>query len=87
MAVTFSPQTANLTTANLNQTDKDFGVSVLSSISGIVWKDVKRDGLRTSNELPLKNVTVMLKNSIGAVIATTTAGADGTYLFRNLKPG
>jgi uncharacterized repeat protein (TIGR01451 family) len=65
----------------------DFGFYQLGSITDVVWHDVNRDGLRTADEAPISGVTVKLLDPSGAVVATTTSAADGTYKFLDLVPG
>jgi uncharacterized repeat protein (TIGR01451 family) len=65
----------------------DFGFYQLGSITDVVWHDVNRDGLRTTDEAPISGVTVKLLDASGAVVATTTSAADGTYKFLDLVPG
>ncbi len=56
-------------------------------IAGKVYADVDGDGIPDSNEAPIAAVTLALRDSTGAIVATTTTGADGTYAFENLIPG
>jgi uncharacterized repeat protein (TIGR01451 family) len=65
----------------------DFGFFQLGSITDVIWHDVNRDGLRTADEAPISGVTVKLLDASGAVVATTTSAADGTYIFLDLVPG
>jgi uncharacterized repeat protein (TIGR01451 family) len=65
----------------------DFGFYQLGAITDAVWHDVNRDGLRTADEAPISGVTVKLLDASGAVVATTTSAADGTYKFLDLVPG
>ena len=61
--------------------------SVLGSISGVYWFDENKDGQRQDGETLVQGLTVNLLDGSGAVIATTTTAADGSYLFDNLYPG
>ncbi|WP_169583406.1 MULTISPECIES: SdrD B-like domain-containing protein [Microbacterium] len=59
-----------------------------SLISGIVWADANRDGLRDASESTKPGVTVQLLSSPGgAVIASTVSGVGGTYSFANVADG
>ncbi len=59
-----------------------------SVVSGVVWADTNRDGLRNGGEPVRSGVTVQLLNSIdGAVVATTTTSAAGAYSFANTADG
>lgn len=61
----------------------EFGVPV----SGMVFIDTNRNGERDANETPLSGVLIELFDSNGAVVASTTTDADGSYLFPNVFPG
>ncbi|MBX3401689.1 MAG: DUF11 domain-containing protein [Gemmataceae bacterium] len=61
----------------------EFGVPV----SGMVFIDTNRNGERDANETPLPGVLIELLDSNGAVVASTTTDADGSYLFPNVFPG
>jgi hypothetical protein len=50
-------------------------------ISGFVFHDTNHDGLFQPTESPLAGSTIELHNSVGTVIGTTTAAADGSYSF------
>jgi len=54
-----------------------------------VWFDEDRDGCQDETELPAEGVEVNLWAGCPAVevIASTTTGADGKYLFCDLEPG
>ena len=71
------------------------GVSVLTgnfpyraltprSVSGLVWQDLNGNGAINGGEGYFAGVTIDLLNAGGAVIATTSTAADGTYSFNNL---
>ena len=61
-------------------------VSLPADISGVVWLDLDQNGLNDDNA-PIEGVVVNLYDAAGAVVATTTTGADGTYSFDGLIPG
>jgi large repetitive protein len=69
----------------------NFGeVAKPGTIGGRVWVDQNDNVLIDTIplEVPLAGVTVTLKDAVsGAIVATTTTGADGTYLFINVPPG
>ncbi len=50
-------------------------------VEGHVWIDSDGDSVRDAEELPLAGVTVVLG------IASTTTGADGSFLFTNVTSG
>lgn len=65
----------------------DFGERLVGSIGGLVHVDPNANGLLDAGEARIAGVTVQLLDANGSVIATTTTGADGHYLFENLTPG
>jgi len=65
----------------------DFPFTEPISIGDLVWIDIDTDGVFDGGEVGASGVTVRLLDSGGEVVATTTTGADGTYLFENLEPG
>ncbi|MCS7166330.1 MAG: SdrD B-like domain-containing protein [Gemmatales bacterium] len=52
-----------------------------STISGYVFHDLNNNGLREAQEPGLAGVTLELRNAAGQIIATTTSGANGYYVF------
>ena len=65
-----------------------FGDQQVGTITGAVFNDANGSGTRDTGELGLGGVTVQLINPVtGAVVASTTTGADGTYVFSNVSPG
>ncbi|BBH17765.1 hypothetical protein Back2_20520 [Nocardioides baekrokdamisoli] len=58
-----------------------------SSIAGTAWYDLNADKTRQSGEQRAAGVTVKLHDASGAVVATTTTSADGTYTFAVQPPG
>ena len=56
-------------------------------VGGKVFYDRNTDGLLTGEEDGIYGVVVNLVDSQGNVVATTTTGADGTYLFPSVLPG
>lgn len=56
-----------------------------SLVSGTVWADANRDGVRDGTEAAKPGVTVQLLSSPdGAVVASTTTGPGGAYSFPNV---
>lgn len=64
-------------------TNNDF----FASLGDVVWYDHNLDGVQDSNESGVAGVTVNLYNAHGGLIATTTTGEDGRYMFAQLLPG
>ena len=61
-----------------------------ASVSGYVYVDANKDGLRQTGETGLGGVTVVLTgtNDLGAITPiTTTTSTDGSYDFTGLRPG
>ncbi len=56
-------------------------------ISGVAWSDANADQVRQWAEPVLSGWTVVLTNSLGRRIASTTTDARGYYQFRGLSPG
>jgi uncharacterized repeat protein (TIGR01451 family) len=83
--------TYTLTVAEPNITTVDAGLQKpivpVGSIGDFVFEDTDNSGTQTAGDLPVKDVVVNLLNAAGTVIATTTTGADGKYLFSNLPLG
>jgi fimbrial isopeptide formation D2 family protein/uncharacterized repeat protein (TIGR01451 family) len=78
---------AILLSAGTNATNYDFG-EVGANISGRVYLDPNRDGVRQAGETTsLGGVTITLFDANGTVVATTVTAGDGTYSFTNLPPG
>jgi len=56
-------------------------------IGNRVWIDTNRDGIQGAGEPSVGGVTVRLYDAVGALVATTTTGADGTYYFQSTSTG
>jgi len=88
---------ANLTTgktttvtlvAGQNFPDFDVGyVSPLASLGDYVWRDLDKDGQQDVGEPGIQGVAVLLLNSSGVAIGSTTTDATGYYVFTELQPG
>ena len=76
------------TVSDVSDTD-DAVVVVLprATLSGHVWIDAYRDGVRVDPELGLVNVTVILLDASGVGVSTNKTIADGTYFFDDIIPG
>ena len=64
------------------------GLSIVEGrkVSGYVWEDVNKDGIKDDSEPVIPDVTVQLKNG-DTVVASTTTEEDGSYLFKDLASG
>jgi uncharacterized repeat protein (TIGR01451 family) len=80
---------ANVTTGEVGVNDHriDFGFVLPASLGDKVWYDDDTDGIQDAGESGVAGVKVILRDTAGNPIATTTTAADGTYLFANLPPG
>jgi protocatechuate 3,4-dioxygenase beta subunit len=68
--------------------DADFGYErFYGAIGDRVWNDLSGDGVQDGGEAGLAGVTVELRNSSDAVIATQVTDANGNYNFTGLAPG
>ncbi len=66
----------------------DFGYNRPGTIGDRVWSDADGDGLQDPGEAGIGGVTLELRDAgSGALLATTTTAADGSYLFTLLVPG
>ncbi|WP_420208561.1 SdrD B-like domain-containing protein [Candidatus Electronema sp. JC] len=65
-------------------TKADFGFQSAPSVSGYVWNNIDGDSVIGSVEPSFANVTVTLKDTTGAVVATTTTDSNGYYQFTGL---
>lgn len=76
--------------AGEHKTNINFGYRCgvnLAKISGYVYVDANKNGLKDSGEAPLVNVTIKLYDGDGNIIGTTTTNSSGYYEFSNLIPG
>lgn len=59
----------------------------LGSIGDRVWNDTDGDGIQDAGEVGVAGITLVLLNSAGQPIATTTTDAFGNYKFSGLPAG
>src|SRR4051812_36578766 len=57
------------------------------AITGAVWQDTNRNGVRDAGEPPFTGQGLMLFNSAGANIASAATAADGSFAFSGLAGG
>ncbi len=67
-----------------DEADFGFASAVGSAIGDTIWLDADGDGEQGSGELGIAGVTVELRDSGGALLATATTDANGRYLFPGL---
>jgi subtilisin-like proprotein convertase family protein/uncharacterized protein (DUF2141 family) len=87
-----STSTVNLAATGPVDLNQDFGYrdeSTPNTISGTIWKDINSDGVQDAGETGRfpAGITVVLYNSAGNVVATTTTDGSGNYSFSNLPDG
>jgi protocatechuate 3,4-dioxygenase beta subunit len=70
---------------NLNS--MDFGNFELGEIQGVKFNDTNGNGIQDAGEPGLANWQIILKDSIGNTIATTTTDSNGNYKFSGLSIG
>jgi hypothetical protein len=85
---TATANTAALTlSAGQTRTDADFGYRGTLQFGDRVWFDDDGNGIQDTGEPGISSATIELRNSSGALIATTITGANGFYSFYNLPAG
>jgi hypothetical protein len=67
--------------------DFGFHTPCSGSTGDLVWHDSNRDGIQNGSESGIGGAAVVLKNALGAVIASTNTSAAGSYLFGGLCRG
>lgn len=65
---------------NANST-YDFGIFKSNGLGDFVFLDANANGVQDAGEGGIANVTVNLRNTAGALLATTTTDANGYYFF------
>jgi hypothetical protein len=73
--------------SNTSANSYNFGQFKPVSISGTVYRDKNFDDVLNGPDVGIGGVTVYLKSTSGAVLATTTTASNGTYSFTGLNPG
>src|SRR5690606_6843330 len=86
------PSKISTITVGVNEVSKDnnFGEIPAGSISGFVYNDSNDDGIKQGDEGGYANITVVLTGTddLGnPVNVSVTTGADGSYTFKDLRPG
>ncbi len=84
---TTTTDTSKTPTDNDAQADLSVTPVPLVSVGDYVWWDTNRNGVQDSNERPVPGVTVLLQDTSGATIGTTTTDENGYYSFKDLVPG
>src|SRR5579871_1837398 len=75
--------------AGANGSDYDFAELVPASVSGFVFLDANNNGMKDPGEagIPSVNIALVGLDDKGSVHATAVTASDGSYQFRNLRPG
>ncbi|MCP3979432.1 MAG: hypothetical protein GY716_08895, partial [bacterium] len=82
------PSATRTITASEDYVDLDFGYGNATAMVGdYVWVDANSDTVQDPGESGIGGVTLDLIDGSGAVVATTTTGTDGSYLFAGVAPG
>jgi hypothetical protein len=79
-----------ITVATTNLTNNNFAELVPASLSGYVYLDANKNGIRDAGDAGLGGVTVVLSGGtdLGTTVETVaTTQADGSFQFTNLRPG
>ena len=58
-----------------------------NSISGTIWNDTNADGALSGEGAYFQGITVVLKDSNGKIVATTSTDASGNYTLSGLDDG
>src|SRR4051794_20459081 len=58
-----------------------------STITGSVFNDANRNGVRDAGESPFASRLIMLSNSAGVSVASTDTDSNGQFSFPNLSDG
>ena len=87
-ANTISAQTSTVfLNSNQDEVDLDIGLYQNGSIGDRVWEDMNGNGVQDAGEPGVSGATVFLRDASNTVIASTTTGASGDYVFLDLTPG
>ena len=85
---TANQSTVNLATSGPTDLGQDFGYEGTNTVAGTIWQDTDGDGVLVGGETGRwAGVTVVLYDTNGNVVATTTTDANGNYSFGNLPDG
>lgn len=79
--------TISLNNANRTQSGVNFGYIENNSISGTIFRDEARNGVKDPSDPRFPSVKVTLLDENGNVVETTTTDANGAYKFSHLPDG
>jgi uncharacterized repeat protein (TIGR01451 family) len=83
---TVAAGTTDTNANNNSSTDTDTIDELLALVSGFVFVDLDRDGVKDSSEPGIPNVQIILQQN-GTEVDRTTTGTNGGYQFDDLDPG
>lgn len=84
-----NPKSVSLSSGE-NKQNINFGYKCqvqLAKISGYVYVDANKNGVKDSGEQVLSNVTIKLYDKDGVILGTITTNSSGYYEFTDLAPG
>ena len=91
LQLTNPPNPKQVTLANgENKFNINFGykcIQQLGKISGFVYVDANKNGIKDLGESPLQNVVIKLYDQNGVILGSTTTNSNGYYEFTGLIPG
>ena len=58
-----------------------------TSLNGLVWKDINKNGIRDAGDQPMPNVVIFLFNKWNIFIKSTKTNENGEYSLKNLDSG
>ena len=79
--------TISLSNANRTQSGVNFGYIENNSISGTIFRDEARNGVKDPSDPGFPSVKVTLLDENGNVVETTTTDSNGAYKFSHLPDG
>ena len=79
--------TISLNNANRTQSGVNFGYIENNSISGTIFRDEARNGVKDPSDPGFPSVKVTLLDENGNVVETTTTDSNGAYKFSHLPDG
>jgi uncharacterized repeat protein (TIGR01451 family) len=81
-----TPNTVPVTVTAGGSASANFGDYAYAGVSGLVFWDKNKNGVRDSGEPGVADITVILFSEAGSEITRTLSGAAGGYFFNNLPP-
>ncbi|KAF2069556.1 hypothetical protein CYY_009125, partial [Polysphondylium violaceum] len=70
-----------------SRTDVDVGVVLYLQIGAFTWIDINNDGLLSSNDLGIQNISIILTNNDNSQEVNTKSDEFASYIIENLVPG